>query len=109
MKVNSDRDISFKSVYTNPVAKGQEKKAEQLIKMMFEYYVCHADTLPEEFLVQIEKGDGKCYNEIHLYSDNELRQLRTEKAVCDYIAGMTDRYAVAKFHEIMIPSNWDVY
>ncbi len=103
------RSYMFKSVYTNPAAKGQEKKAEQLIKEMFTYYVEHADALPDEFLNQIEKGDGKCYNEIHLYSDNELRKLRTEKAVCDYIAGMTDRYAVAKFHDILIPSNWDVY
>ncbi len=103
------RQYMFKSVYTNPVAKGQEKKAEQLIKMMFEYYVQRAEELPKEFINQIENGDGKCYNEIHLYSDNELRQLRTERAVCDYIAGMTDRYAVAKFHELLIPSNWDVY
>ena len=103
------REYMFKNVYTNPVAKGQEKKAEQLIKEMFGYYVTHAENLPSEFINQIENGDGKCYNEIHLYSDNELRQLRTEKAVCDYIAGMTDRFAVAKFHEILIPSNWDVY
>ena len=103
------REFMFMSVYTNPVAKGQEKKAEQLIKKMFEYYVLHAECLPEEFINQIENGDGKCYNEIHLYSDNELRRLRTEKAVCDYIAGMTDRFAVAKFHEILVPSNWDVY
>lgn len=103
------RNYMFQSVYTNPVAKGQEKKAERLIKELFAYYVEHADVLPEEFINQIENGDGKCYNEIHLYSDNELRRLRTERAVCDYIAGMTDRYAVSKFHEIMIPTGWDVY
>ena len=103
------REYMFKSVYTNPVAKGQEKKAERLIKEMFAYYVENADLLPEEFINQIENGDGKCYNEIHLYSDNELRRLRTERAVCDYIAGMTDRYAVTKFHEILVPTGWDQY
>lgn len=103
------RRYMFRNVYTNPVAKGQEKKAERLIREMFAFYVEHADILPEEFINQIENGDGKCYNEIHLYSDNELRRLRTERAVCDYIAGMTDRYAVAKFHEMMVPSGWDVY
>lgn len=103
------REYMFRSVYTNPIAKGQEKKAERLIKEMFNYYVENADILPEEFINQIENGDGKCYNEIHLYSDNELRRLRTERAVCDYIAGMTDRFAVNKFHEILVPSNWDVY
>lgn len=103
------RKYMFTSVYTNPVAKGQEKKAELLIKQMFNFYVEHADILPEEFINQIENGDGKCYNEVHLYSDNELRRLRTERAVCDYIAGMTDRYAVTKFHEMLVPSSWDVY
>ncbi len=103
------REYMFKSVYTNPVAKGQEKKAEQMVKDLFRFYVEHPEMLPEEFINQIENGDGKCYNEIHLYSDNELRLLRTEKAVCDYIAGMTDRYAVTKFRELMIPFSWDVY
>lgn len=103
------RKYMFQSVYTNPVAKGQENKAERLIREMFAFYVEHADVLPKEFINQIENGDGKCYNEIHLYSDNELRRLRTERAVCDYIAGMTDRYAVSKFHEILVPSSWDVY
>ena len=31
------------------------------------------------------------------------------QVVCDYIAGMTDRYAVAKFKELMIPSAWSIY
>lgn len=103
------RSYMFENVYTNPVAKGQEKKAEQLIREMFKYYVTHSSSLPPEYRAQIENGDGICYTEIHLYSDNELRALRTERAVCDYIAGMTDRYAVTKFREIMIPNSWDVY
>jgi dGTPase len=31
------------------------------------------------------------------------------RVVCDYIAGMTDRYAVAKFKEIYIPRAWSIY
>lgn len=101
------RKYMFQSVYTNPVAKGQEGKAERLVKELFGFYVEHADILPKEFINQIENGDGKCYNEIHLYSDNELRRLRTERAVCDYIAGMTDRYAVNRFQELLIPAGWE--
>lgn len=103
------RSYMFESVYTNPVAKGQEKKAESLIEYMFEYYNEHNMSLPQEFIDQIREGDGKTLMEIHLYSDKELEALRTQRAVCDYIAGMTDRYAVAKFNEIMVPESWNVY
>lgn len=103
------RTYMFESVYTNPVAKGQEKKAEALVKELFAYYCAHPENLPPEFIYEIENGDGKCYNEIHLYSDRELERLRTERAVCDYIAGMTDRYAVMKFNEMAIPLAWNIY
>lgn len=103
------RGFMFENVYTNPVAKGQEKKAEALIEYMFNYYTEHNMSLPQEFIRQIKEGDGKNYMEIHLYSDKELEGLRTQRAVCDFIAGMTDRYAVAKFNEIMVPEGWNVY
>ena len=32
-----------------------------------------------------------------------------EQVVCDYIAGMTDRYAISKFNELMIPKSWGIY
>jgi dGTPase len=31
-----------------------------------------------------------------------------ERTVCDYIAGMTDHYAVDKYTEIFIPTGWNV-
>ena len=82
----------FKSVYTNPVAKGQEAKAEQMVKELYQYYMEHVELLPKEYRVMIEEK-------------NEA----VERVVCDYVAGMTDRYAVAKFKEIMIPDAWDVF
>ncbi|MBP5330420.1 MAG: HD domain-containing protein, partial [Lachnospiraceae bacterium] len=102
------RQFMFKSVYTNPIAKSQEKKAEALIKQLFRYYMENSAALPEEYKYQIEHGDGKCFTEVHLYSDNELKTLRTERAVCDYIAGMTDRYAVMVYRDLMVPNSWDV-
>ena len=102
------RGFMFKSVYTNPVAKSQEAKAEELVKQLFRYYTEHLDRLPPEFIEHIENGDGKCFMEDHLYSDRELKTLRTERAVCDYIAGMTDRYAVMTYQELMIPNSWTV-
>lgn len=86
------RAYLFQSVYTNPVAKGQEAKAEHMIKQLYSYYLKHVSLLPTEY--------------IHMMQE---RKEPIERIVCDYIAGMTDRYAVAKYKEIMIPSAWDVY
>lgn len=102
------RSFMFKSVYTNPKAKGEEHKAEELIRQLFRYYKENPQMMPEEFYDQIEFGDGKSYTEVHLYSDNELKTLRTERAVCDYIAGMTDRYAITTYQDLMIPNNWNI-
>ena len=79
----------FERVYRNPVAKGEESKAKEIIRILFSYYSEHPDQLPAEFLKIMER-DGK------------------ERAICDYIAGMTDNYAVAKFSELYIPNAWSV-
>lgn len=86
------REFMFQSVYLNQKAKGQEEQAERLIIELYKYYMEHIDQLPEEYL---EKG---------LENDESPYQ-----AVVDYIGGMTDRFAVAKFKELMIPVAWDVY
>ncbi len=82
----------FEHVYTNPVAKGQEHKAEELVIELFNYYLEHTELLPDDYRIMItEKDEPK-----HL-------------VVCDYVAGMTDRYAVTKYRDIKIPFSWDVY
>lgn len=86
------RAYMFKNVYTNPRAKGQESKAEHLLEQLFEYYMKDIHKLPLEYQKMIADGlDSK------------------ERIVCDYIAGMTDRYAVSKYKEIMIPVSWGIY
>jgi dGTPase len=79
----------FERVYRNPVAKGQESKAKDLLQKLFEYYYANPDQLPEDFQPQMS-FDG------------------LERTVCDYIAGMTDHYAVDKYTEIFIPAGWHV-
>ena len=86
------RKYMFDSVYTNKVAKGQESKAEKVLIQLFDYYIFHLKLLPEEYLFMIEHNNESA-----------------DRAVCDYIAGMTDRYAIAKFKEMSIPSSWSVY
>ena len=83
------RSFMFENVYRNPVAKGEESKAKDMLQRMFEYYITHPEALPEDFQPQLS-FDGM------------------ERTVCDYIAGMTDKYAVDKYSELFIPSGWNV-
>lgn len=86
------RKFMFASVYSNPKAKSQEKKAENVLIQLFEHYKDHIELLPEEYIHLIDKKGESL-----------------ERVVCDYIAGMTDRYAVAKYKELVIPSSWSIY
>lgn len=81
------RSYMFEHVYRNPVAKGEERKAKDMLQRLFEYYYAHPEALPEDFHPQLS-FDGM------------------ERTVCDYIAGMTDNYAVDKFTELFIPMGW---
>ena len=83
------RSYMFEKVYRNPVAKGEESKAKDMLSRMFAYYMSHPEELPEDFQPQLS-FDGM------------------ERTVCDYIAGMTDKYAVDKFTEIFVPNGWQV-
>ena len=83
------RSFMFERVYRNPVAKGEESKAKDMLKRLFEYYVTHPEALPEDFHPQLSFGG-------------------MERTVCDYIAGMTDKYAVDKYTELFIPTGWHV-
>lgn len=83
------RAFLFARVYHSPLAKGEERKAQDMLRFLFEYYRKEADRLPGEF--------------------QEIRALEgTERAVCDYIAGMTDKYAVEQFRTLAIPRAWAV-
>ncbi len=85
------RRFMFDFVYTNPVAKGEETKAKELLERLFEYYMEHVDELSQ--------------TQINMYEQGEAR----DRVVCDYIAGMTDQFAVAMFNEIFVPKQWQVY
>ena len=61
----------------------------KLLCKLFEYYMRYPEALPEDFHPQLS-FEG------------------LERTVCDYIAGMTDNYAVDKYTEIFIPSGWNV-
>lgn len=77
----------FSAVYTNPVCKGEESKAVDMLQKIYRYYNDNIDKMPYEY-VEIAETDGK------------------ERAVCDYIAGMSDNYAVKVFNNLFVPKFW---
>ena len=84
------RQYMFEAVYTNPIAKGQEGKAQEMVTILYQYYMEHFELLPDYL--------------------KDLRKLGepVERLVCDYISSMTDRYAIARFEEIFVPKSWQV-
>lgn len=83
------RKYMFQNVYINPQAKGEETKAIQMIEKLYFYYEDHIELLPKQYLGRLDEGDTE------------------EQIVCDYIAGMTDTYAVKKFEDLFVPKSWN--
>lgn len=81
------KQFMFDNVYTNPIAKGEEAKAQGIVKMLYGHFLKEPKKLPAFFVGMIDK-------------------FSLERAVCDYIAGMTDQFAVELYNEIYIPHFW---
>ncbi len=81
------RQYLFDHIYEH--ANGDARKVEGLIRALFAYFCEHIDELPEDYQVNRER-DGD------------------ERIVCDYIAGMTDRFAIAKYVELFLPQSWNI-
>lgn len=82
-------EFLFESVYKNPVAKSEETKVKGIVEGLFEYYDKNPEKMSEEYLA-ITETEGK------------------ERAITDYIAGMTDHYAVTAYTNIYIPKAWTI-
>lgn len=80
-------DFMFKNVYTNPVCKGEEHKAVDMLQWLYGFYLKNPDKLSSE-MKRTAENEG------------------IERAVTDYIAGMTDRYAVNVFNDLFVPKSW---
>lgn len=81
------RRYMFENVYIGSNAKKEEEKAMYCIKQLYQYYMERPGKMPEEFVKRIE-------------------EFGQETVVCDYIAGMTDRYALSEYINIFVPSPW---
>ena len=81
------RTFMFENVYCNPVAKGEEDRAKEVLVRLFEYYVRYPEKMPE------------------LYYGNTKKE-PVERCVCDFISAMTDRYAIEQYKELFVPKVW---
>lgn len=84
------RKWMFANVYQNKKAKGEEEKAIHMVQELYRYYEKHPDKLPERYLDMITEGE------------------LADRVICDYIAGMTDTYAIKKFQEFFVPESWNL-
>lgn len=85
------REFLFKHVYVGSVAKEQEGKAERVVSELYHYYMEDLSRLPESYRRRLQIGDSPM------------------QVVCDYIAGMTDRYAVNAYQDLFFPKSWHIY
>lgn len=77
----------YASVYHNPVCKGEEVKAVAMLEKIYEHYIKYPEQLPHPYLS---------------IAENES----IDRAVCDYIAGMSDNYSLKIFNQLYVPKFW---
>ena len=86
------RSWLFQNLYDNKnhtnIAKSEEEKAQKIIEMLYGFYINNIDKLPKEYKKLLDMGEMK------------------EQVVADYVAGMTDDYALFKFNDIYVPRGW---
>lgn len=88
--VNELREFMFGTVYTHSAAKAEEPKTQFIVQRIFAYFCDHPDELPDEWA-------------------RKRRDEPIERRVADYIAGMTDRYAIQTFERLYVPQQWTVF
>ncbi len=86
---NRLRAFLFETVYTNSVAKAEDTRAQNMLGQLFAHFVKHPEQMPE------------------LYRKNAEEE-GVERCVCDFITGMTDRYAIETYRNLFIPQVWSI-
>ncbi|MCL4418267.1 MAG: deoxyguanosinetriphosphate triphosphohydrolase [Actinobacteria bacterium] len=105
-KVNNSlynlRDFLFKNLYLKKPVKLEERKTEKVLKELFRFYL-------DDFDIFI--SDSNLNGNINYKDVSDAGSLEFKKKViliCDYIASMTDRFALNKFMELFVPEKWEI-
>lgn len=83
------RAFMFRAVYHSPDVQREEERAQRMIRSLYEYLIACPAALPEDDRALLRQGEP------------------LEQVVCDYIACMTDRYAIATYQKLFIPKSWN--
>ena len=89
--LGSLRQFMFKTVYLSDYALSEKVKVKNMITHLYNYYIEDTSRIDDEFIRLIKNGEHK------------------DTVVCDFIACMTDRFAIATFKNLFIPSSWSIY
>ena len=81
------REFMFENIYKGSIVSNEENKASVLVKQLYEYFCQNTDKLPTEYKFIAER-EGK------------------DRAICDYISGMSDRFAISLYEGLFIPRSW---
>ena len=81
------RQFMFTNCYRSPALEPDRKKAKYVIQKLYDYYMLFPGSLPQEFIDRQERWG-------------------LQATVIDYIAGLTDLYAIKLFQNFFIPSLW---
>jgi dGTPase len=85
--LNELRDFLFREVYTGPVVKRESDRAQHVVSELFRYFASHPEAMPDDYQ-EDPRGEG------------------VPRRVADYIAGMTDLYAIQRFEQLFVPKTW---
>ena len=83
------REFMFDKVYRSEWRASEEERCDHVVRDLFDYYAGHPGELPEDYL-------------LISYREGSLR------GVCDFLSGMTDRYAIRLFTQLFVPSGYPV-
>lgn len=96
------RAYLFDNVYFSERAKAEEPKAHRVVQTLFAHFLENPDDMPAEFVVsspQRVTAEG----EPGTTGETAAEQVRR---VVDYVAGMTDRFAIREFERLFVPKKW---
>ena len=83
------KEFMYQTVYVDKIAKAEEQKVDKLVTELYERFVAHPELLPN-FYMQLAYREGP------------------DRAVTDYISGMSDEFAIRTFETLFVPQKWHV-
>ncbi|MDR2899148.1 MAG: deoxyguanosinetriphosphate triphosphohydrolase [Clostridiales bacterium] len=85
------RQHMYETVYTGQLQMKERRKISRVLEELYYHYTDRKNAMPEEFMKIVDRGESY------------------ERAALDYVACMTDRFAIKQYTNIFMPASWAVY